>query len=236
MSAAMLRPYNLSIHPSTKPTKPTKPNPMTRIALFGTSADPPTAAHQHILNWLSQRYDYVAVWASDNPFKSHQTPLEHRAAMLQLLIRDIDPQPNNVYLYQQLSSPRALVTVERAHECWPHADLTLVIGGDLVEQLPRWYCVEELLQRVKLLVIPRPGYALNEPVIHQLRQMGAEVAIANLRSPRLSSTAYRESHDSTVVTPPVEDYIHREQLYACRDAAQNDRGKPNGPSQTLRSA
>ena len=61
-----------------------------RIALFGTSADPPTAGHQEILQWLSERYDWVAVWAADNPFKSHQTALLHRAAMLQLLITNIN--------------------------------------------------------------------------------------------------------------------------------------------------
>ncbi|NEP57541.1 MAG: nicotinic acid mononucleotide adenylyltransferase, partial [Symploca sp. SIO2G7] len=27
-----------------------------KIALFGTSADPPTAAHQAILSWLSHHY------------------------------------------------------------------------------------------------------------------------------------------------------------------------------------
>ena len=55
---------------------------MTQIALFGTSADPPTSGHQAILLWLSQRFDKVVVWASDNPFKTHQTLLEHRMAML----------------------------------------------------------------------------------------------------------------------------------------------------------
>lgn len=32
------------------------------IALFGTSADPPTIGHQGILQWLSGRYDVVVVW------------------------------------------------------------------------------------------------------------------------------------------------------------------------------
>lgn len=34
-----------------------------RVALFGTSADPPTAGHQVVLSWLSEGYDWVAVWA-----------------------------------------------------------------------------------------------------------------------------------------------------------------------------
>ncbi|NEQ41665.1 MAG: nicotinic acid mononucleotide adenylyltransferase, partial [Okeania sp. SIO3I5] len=45
---------------------------MTKIALFGTSADPPTAGHETIVRWLSQNFNKVVVWASDNPFKSHQ--------------------------------------------------------------------------------------------------------------------------------------------------------------------
>jgi nicotinate-nucleotide adenylyltransferase len=188
---------------------------MTHIALFGTSADPPTTAHQKILDWLSRRFDWVAVWASDNPFKSHQTPLEHRAAMLQLLIDDIDPPRHNLQLQQELSSPRAMITVEKARTYWTDAEFTLVIGGDLVSQLPRWYRVEELLQQVKLLVVPRPGYPLVEAELNHLREMGARVAIANLRGPKLSSTDYREQKDANVLTPPIEEYIHRERLYEC---------------------
>lgn len=46
------------------------------IALFGTSADPPTRGHGKILTWLAQHYDQVAVWAADNPFKQHQASLD----------------------------------------------------------------------------------------------------------------------------------------------------------------
>lgn len=190
---------------------------MTQIALFGTSADPPTAGHQAILAWLSDHYDQVAVWASDNPFKSHQTALQHRAAMLQLLIDDIYPPRKNIHLYPELSSPRALVTVEQAKQRWTEATFTLVVGADLVTQLPRWYRVKELLQQVKLLVVPRSGYTITEADLAPLRPLGATVSIAHLQVPGVSSTAYRDAGDPDVVTPPIEAYIHREQLYVCRD-------------------
>ncbi|MDP8963104.1 MAG: nicotinate-nucleotide adenylyltransferase [Cyanobacteriota bacterium] len=193
---------------------------MVNIALFGTSADPPTSGHQSILNWLSHHYDHVAVWASDNPFKSHQTPLEHRSKMLRLLIEEI-AQPN-ISLYQTLSSSRTLETVECAREHWgTQVDLTLVIGADLVTQMPRWYQIEKLLSQVQLLVVPRPGYEINETGIEELRKLGTNVAIADLEAPAVSSTAYREKGDTEVLTPPVEDYIHKEHLYACQDAAPN---------------
>ena len=193
---------------------------MVNIALFGTSADPPTSGHQSILRWLSYRYDHVAVWASDNPFKSHQTKLEHRSKMLRLLIEEI-AQPN-ISLYQTLSSSRTLETVERAREHWgTKVDLTLVIGADLVTQMPRWYQIGKLLNQVQLLVVPRPGYEISEAGIEELRKLGAKVAIAALEAPSVSSTAYREKGDTEVLTPPVEDYIHKEHLYACQDAAPN---------------
>ncbi|MCU0524342.1 MAG: nicotinate-nucleotide adenylyltransferase [Elainella sp. Prado103] len=191
---------------------------MASIALFGTSADPPTAGHRTILTWLADHYDHVLVWASDNPFKSHQTPLEHRAQMLQLLIDEIEPPRQNLGLHQDLSSPRALITVERARQAYPDADFTLTIGSDLVDQLPRWYQIETLLHQVKLLIVPRPGYAITDDRLAALRQIGAQITVADLAVPAVSSTAYREAGDPEIVPPPVEAYIHREHLYECEDA------------------
>lgn len=197
---------------------------MVHVALFGTSADPPTAGHQAILRWLARTFDQVAVWASDNPFKSHQTPLQHRAAMLQLLIDDIEPPCTNIHYYADLSHPRTLTTVEHARRRWSSAaEFTLVIGADLVSQLPRWYRIDELFEQVSLLVVPRPGYTLQPQDIEQLRRLGARVAIADLSVPNVSSSAYREGGDQAILTAPVEDYIHREQLYACQNAAPNRR-------------
>lgn len=200
------------------------------IALFGTSADPPTAGHQAILRWLSQNFDLVAVWASDNPFKSHASPLEHRSKMLKLLIEEIKPTGQNIQLCQEISSPRTIVTVEKAKEIWPGADFTVVIGSDLVSRqaqgndqnhkgLPilSWYRVEDLLRQVQLLVVPRPGYPLSDADLEQLYTLGAGVAIADLAAPAVSSTAYRENKDTTSLTPPVKAYIHQEHLYECQD-------------------
>lgn len=193
---------------------------MLNIALFGTSADPPTAGHQRILVWLSHQFDWVAVWASDNPFKSHQTPLEHRMAMLQLLIDDIQPPRQNLQVHPELSCSRTIHTVELAYQRWKDARFTLVIGSDLVYQLPSWYRVEVLFEQVNWLVIPRPGYPVNDLALAELRRRGAKVAIADLMGLDTSSTAYRERGNTDGLTPPIEDYIHREQLYRCQEESR----------------
>jgi nicotinate-nucleotide adenylyltransferase len=188
-----------------------------QIALFGTSADPPTPGHQEIVKWLSQRFDRVAVWAADNPFKSHQTPLTHRSTMLQLAIDDLMLPQHNVLLYPELSHPRAISTLENAKKIWTQGQFTFVIGSDLIAQLPEWYRVEELLRQVKLLVVPRPGHPLRELALAELHRRGARVAIADLAAPDISSTTYRRTGATAGLAPPIEDYIHREHLYECQD-------------------
>jgi len=186
---------------------------MLKVALFGTSADPPTRGHLAILCWLSQHFDQVAVWASDNPFKSHQTALDHRTEMLRLLVGDLDLR--NIQVYPELSNSRTVITVEQAQERWQGAEFTLVVGSDLVRQLPKWFRARDLLDRVELLVVPRPGYSISDSELDPLRQIGADVTIADLNAPNVSSTAYREQGETEGVTSPIQAYIDREQLYRC---------------------
>ncbi len=189
---------------------------MTKISLFGTSADPPTAGHQRILLWLSDHFEQVVVWASDNPFKSHQTDLKHRCQMLKVLIDEIKISRQNIDLYQDLSSSRTLETILQARQYWPDAELTLVIGSDLVQQIQRWYKIESLIEQVKLLVIPRPAYSINDEDLNALKQLGGEVTIASIMGLPVSSTDFREAGDRNALTPLVQAYIHQEKLYESR--------------------
>lgn len=186
-----------------------------QLALFGTSADPPTTGHLAVLHWLTQHFDHVAVWASDNPFKAHPATLAHRTAMLRLLIYELHLPAEKIQVYPELSYPRTFVTIEQAQSRWVAAELTLVVGADLASQLPRWWRAADLLQKVDLLVIPRLGYTVSAADVEQLRQMGARVTIAELTPPPVSSTQYREQGSSATIIPEVQAYIDREQLYGC---------------------
>ena len=138
---------------------------MEKIALFGTSADPPTVGHQTILRWLSQHYERVVVWASDNPFKEHQTPLKDRNTMLHLAIKDLKLAGNNISLHPELSDRYTLITVNKAREKWgEETEFSLVIGSDILLQITNWYQIEQLLAQVKVLIVPRLGYGIKKKI------------------------------------------------------------------------
>lgn len=185
---------------------------MNKIALFGTSADPPTAGHQIILDWLSRHYDLVVVWASDNPFKQHHTTLQHRTEMLRVMLAEIDA--NNISLHPELSDRHTLITVNKAREKWgEEIEFTLVIGSDILTQITSWYQSKELLTKVKILVVPRPRYPINEVDLEALKNLGGRYAIATLNAPKVSSSAYRLQGDDSVLTTAVENYILQHDLY-----------------------
>jgi nicotinate-nucleotide adenylyltransferase len=114
------------------------------VALLGTSADPPSCGHQALLEELLNHFPRVATWASDNPSKRHGAALEQRAALLAVLVRAIgNPR---LELVQELSSPWAITTLQRAAQRWPREELVFVVGSDLAGQIPSWKEAEAVLR------------------------------------------------------------------------------------------
>jgi nicotinate-nucleotide adenylyltransferase len=187
---------------------------MKTIALFGTSADPPTIAHQKILSWLGDRFDLVAVWAADNPYKKEQISLDDRIEMLRLSIVAIKSSKNNLQLYPELSDQRTLNAIDRARQIWgDRIEYTLVIGADLVGQICQWYCPEEIFKMVELLIIPRSGYLIADQDLHAIEKLGGKWSIASLDTPNISSSNYRSKKNNNNISPSVAAYIQQKRLY-----------------------
>jgi nicotinate-nucleotide adenylyltransferase len=187
---------------------------MTAIALFGTSADPPTIAHQKILSWLGDRFDLVAVWAADNPYKKEQISLDDRMEMLHLSIVAIESPKNNLQLYPELSDRRTLNTIDRARQIWgDRVKYTLVIGADLVGQICQWYRPEEIFKSVELLIIPRSNHQIADRDLSAIEKLGGKWSIASLDTPNVSSSNYRVEKTNNNISPSVAAYIQQKGLY-----------------------
>lgn len=181
------------------------------LALLGTSADPPTAGHRALLAGLAEHYGQVATWASDNPFKQHGASLDLRAQLLAALVADLsDPRIEHV---QELSSPRALITVLSAAERWPRHELVFVVGGDLAAQVPHWWRAAELLQRCRLAVVPRQGFNLDPAALDAIRALGGRPELLHLPVPATASSSIRRHPSPEQVPPALWAELVRHNLY-----------------------
>jgi nicotinate-nucleotide adenylyltransferase len=159
------------------------------IALFGTSADPPTQGHRALLEGLLARYPLVATWASDNPLKHHGAPLAARTALLQALVTAIDNP--RLQVVPELSSPWTVETLARARQRWPQALPVFVVGSDLLPQIPRWHRAETWLPGCRLAVVPRRGWPVLPDDLRALEQSGAQLELLPLEIPASASSALR---------------------------------------------
>ena len=93
----------------------------------------------------------------------------------------------------------------------------LTVGADLITQLPQWYRISELLAQVKLIIVPRTGNKIESTDLQRLKDLGAQIAIAPLSTPIISSTAIRNSHSIQGIVPSVARYIQQHNLYSIID-------------------
>ncbi len=191
-------------------------SPPPTMALFGTSADPPTIGHQSILAGLGRRYPMVATWASNNPLKSHGAPLAVRCQLLQTVVDGLKTrrcQGCRLELRQDFSSRRALESVQAARACFPSARLLFVVGVDLLPQIPGWYRSAELLRCCCLAVIPRNNWPPPEEAMARLQASGAHLEVLPLCIPPVASSQIRQQPNPALVPKELLPILVSQGLY-----------------------
>ena len=135
-----------------------------RIALYGGAFDPPHNGHLACISLLlnSGRVDRVLVVPSgDRPDKPEATAAVHRIKMTQLAVATEFSGDSRVAVSDMQTSGRVgfgtIDVVEYLHSEKPDAELLVVIGPELIGDLPRWKASEALRRNASFLIIPRPG-------------------------------------------------------------------------------
>jgi nicotinate-nucleotide adenylyltransferase len=163
---------------------------------------------------LLRLYPRVATWASDNPLKAHQAPLDVRAALLEALVEAIDDP--RLSLEQELSSPWAVETLGRAARRWPGHELVFVVGSDLAPQIPGWKRAGEVLGACRLAIVPRRGAPLAKADLERLRALGGRPELLPLEVPAAASSRIRERPDPDLVPAELWPKLLQHNLYGLR--------------------
>jgi nicotinate-nucleotide adenylyltransferase len=180
------------------------------IGIFGGSFDPPHVGHvlavQYVL--LTEPVSRVLVIpCAQHPFGKEQTPFRHRCEMCRLAFAPLGPaaQVLDVEGRREGASYTA-DTVRELQRRHPGARFLLILGSDIVAELPRWKDSAELLRLVSLRVLKRlehntsaceddqeEPYYLPRVSGTALREMLAQGRDVSTRVPR-AVLAYVEEH------------------------------------------
>lgn len=203
-----------------------------KLALFGGSFDPIHLGHVVPVQEARRRLglDRVVYLPTaspphkQDPESAPEAPAAARYAMVEMAIL---PEEGLYASDHEITLDRPAYTVETVETFaarWPDAVLHLLIGSDSLAELDTWHRWRELVERVELVVMARPGWRLDDvradlpPEIRRRDEAGAVHPVTEVRVD-VSSTELRrrlgrgEPPPADLLPELVVDYIAKYSLY-----------------------
>jgi len=181
------------------------------IALFGTSADPPTIGHKKILEELSKIYAFTISYVSNNPKKKHIEDISIRSHLLKTLIDDLDNP--KILFNQKISSQWAVESIKKCKEIYKFNNLDFVIGSDLIKDIFYWKNFDKINNEVSFLVILREGYPVESNTLKMLETYKVKFKISTIKIPNISSSKLRSNFNYSNLPNSLIDIVKKNNLY-----------------------
>jgi len=181
------------------------------IALFGTSADPPTIGHKKILEELSKIYAFTIGYVSNNPNKNHKEDISIRSHLLKTLIEDLDNP--KILFNQRVSSQWAVESIKKCKRIYELNNLDFVIGSDLIKDIFYWKNFDTITDEVSFLVILREGYPVESNTLKMLETYKVKFKISTIKIPNISSSKLRSNLNYSNLPTSLIDIIKKNNLY-----------------------
>ena len=181
------------------------------IALFGTSADPPTIGHKKILEELSKIYAFTISYVSNNPQKKHIEDISIRSHLLKTLIDDLDNP--KILFNQKISSQWAVESIKKCKEIYKFNNLDFVIGSDLIKDIFYWKNFDKIILEVSFFIILREGYPVESNTIKMLETSKVKFKISTIKTPNISSSKFRLNFNCSNLPSSLIDIVKRNNLY-----------------------
>jgi nicotinate-nucleotide adenylyltransferase len=128
---------------------------------LGGSFNPAHAGHRHVAALALRRLRLDQVWllvSPGNPLKSRDgmAPLDERLVRAQMLAdgRRVVASAIEAVLGTRFTIDTLRMLLRR----FPRVRFVWLAGADIVSELPRWRRWEQMMHRIPVAVLPRPGY------------------------------------------------------------------------------
>ncbi|MCR8539015.1 MAG: nicotinate-nucleotide adenylyltransferase [Prochlorococcus marinus CUG1439] len=182
-----------------------------KVALFGTSADPPTIGHKKILEELSKIYAFTISYVSNNPNKKHKENIAIRGHLLKTLVDDLDN--SKILFNQKVSSQWAIESIRNCKRIYEFNNLDFVIGSDLIKDIFCWKDFDKIIKEVSFFVIIREGYPVESSTLKMLEDYKVKFKISTIKVPNISSSKFRLNFNYSNLPTSLIDIVKKNNLY-----------------------
>ncbi len=194
---------------------------MSKIGVFGGAFDPIHTGHVQLAVQAKKELklsEVVLIPTALPPFseKSCSAPFADRFEMTRLAFGDMNGFAVSDIEKKLKGKSYTINTVRALKEIYPKDELYLLIGGDQLYTIERWFRYEALLKECRVTAVTRAGmsYADMQEYANEL----GRVRVLNLDVPDISSTTVREllstgGDTSGMIPDIVRKYIDDRGLY-----------------------
>jgi len=201
----------------------------TRVGLFGGSFDPIHLGHVATVRAAQRelgldRVIYLPTARPPHKPERKFASARSRFAMVEIALLDHEDLQVSPFELTPDRSAYTIDTVRHFQKTQPEVDFVLLIGGDSFAQLDRWKSWNEIVERVRIGVLVRPGWRIEQvsdtmnPELLALAQGGA-VDFVEDEPMAVSSTDLRRRFaqdleiPSDALSPAVLKYVRKYSLY-----------------------
>jgi nicotinate-nucleotide adenylyltransferase len=195
------------------------------IGLFGGTFDPPHVGHLILAAEARDQLDLARVLWVLTPQPPHKrgqpiTPLAHRLAMLEAMLTDLPEFELSRIEIERPGPHYAIETVQAAAAQCPGAEITYIMGGDSLRDLPAWHRPADFLSACHTLgVMRRPSDQIDLDALERALP-GIRAKTRFIEAPLLTIAASdirrRIAGGKTFryyLHPKVYEYIQQHHLY-----------------------
>lgn len=136
-----------------------------QVGILGGNFNPVHLAHLVIADQVQQQLGLDKVYLMPSYLPPHVDEKKtiaayHRLEMLELAIAGNENLAIESIELVRKGKSYTYETMKRLKEQNPETDYYFIIGGDMVDYLPKWYKIDSLLTLVNFVGIRRPNYGL----------------------------------------------------------------------------
>ena len=187
---------------------------MKKIGILGGTFDPPHLGHLIIANEVLNAFDLDEIWFMPNQEpphkkKSNAIKTEDRVNLLKLAIGGHPNFKIERLELERLGPSYTYESMKILKEKHSDKQFYFIIGADMVEYLPKWQNIDELVKIIQFIGVNRPSYC-NEshyPILY------AEVPDIAISSSQIRTRLLENKTIRYLVPDSVMNYIKENQLY-----------------------